>query len=281
MSIAAQRDMASELAIVVEASQELRFGRDGKLFVEPSQAADEILDLRQTDRDITSIQEAHIQGLKALVAAEDFVLGSIDFAGRPKRSFSTMSLLRGAIEASSLAFWYLDPEIEAPKREARAKTAFNFAWNQMEGFIKASGSAGDFDVTLLDQLERPEGGGKHGGWVSDEHRQVKLAEAIGLDETIAKVAFKVVSNVAHVQKDARDQIVIGLRGDGEAELQTHPGIEWCYWYVGTLFAGAVTKAAAFFGWNTDHWFELVLPATDRLLLMRQRVQADRTSSTTQ
>ena len=86
------------LQSIVEAAKRLRSRQGDRVMSVDSQAHNEVQNWAASDNETTPLTEAHFQGLKALLAAEDFCSASVDMAGRPDRSFSTMAVLRGAAE---------------------------------------------------------------------------------------------------------------------------------------------------------------------------------------
>ena len=86
-----QHAMAVHLRAIVDAARTLRGGAQPAVVVAGSQADME----RQTGDSATvkAAGEALTQGLKAIVAAEDFIGNAVELAGRPERSFSVMGSL--------------------------------------------------------------------------------------------------------------------------------------------------------------------------------------------
>lgn len=275
-----QRVMAAHLESIVAASRELRH-RQRVNVVTTGSSADRELRLRASDgADANPVIEAHIQGLKAVVAAEDFIGAAVDLAGRPERSFATMAVLRGAAEAAAQAFWYLDPSIGLDEREARALGGLRDAVGSARRFgrkgklLFASEVASGLDA--LDEVVRVHPADARGlpTW---EKLLRELGRTLAFEDRLSDAGLEALSNAAHSVKGARDQIVIEWEDDGRPVLHTHPATQWGYWYVANLFVSAVSHAALLFGWPTDEWLEDATLQSEQLQQLFNEVLAERAS----
>ena len=268
------------LGSITDAASRLRQRQGDRIMTLESQAHAEIQSWSADVIDTTPLSEAYVQGLKALLAAEDFCSAAVDMAGRPDRSFSTMAALRGGAEASAKAFWYLDPSIDADERASRAIGGLQVAVGSAKRFgRKAKIEFGDDVSTEIDALD--EIIGAHPGGARTPPNWEQLLRDIGrtmqLEDRVSDAGFESLSNAAHSMKDARDQIVLGWEEDGHPILQTHRASEWAYWYVANLLAAAVFYAAELLGWDDEQWLKEATRATDELQKLFNAVKAERTN----
>ena len=267
------------LQSIVEAAKRLRRRQGDRVMSVDSQAHNEVQNWAASDNETTPLTEAHFQGLKALLAAEDFCSASVDMAGRPDRSFSTMTVLRGAAEASAKAFWYLDPSIGADERAARAIGGLQVAVGSAKRFGRKAriefGEDVSAEIDALDAVIR-----KHPGGATTPPNWEQLLRGIGrtmqLEDRVSDAGLESLSNAAHSMKDARDQIIIGWEEDGSPILQTHRASEWGYWYVANIFAAAVSHAAELLGWDDEQWLREATASTEELQKLFNTVKAERT-----
>lgn len=272
--------MAESLRTIVDVSEHLRIAQAGVIASEDSQAAAEF-DAATSEKHRRALFEAHQQGLKSLVASFDLALGAVDAAGRPDRAFSLMSLLRSSAEAASTSFWYLDPSIVAPEREARAIGGVTAAVGVAKRFGRKGRIVFDADASSsIQELERD---------LSDHPADARtppslekkirgLARSLDLNDSLSDAGLEAMSSVSHVTKNALDQIVLGWDDEGVADLATHLATEWAIWFVANLILAAVLSAARFLGWNEEEWAAEVIPHAVGLQDAINQIRRERSAS---
>jgi hypothetical protein len=270
--------MAGHLGALVEANRALRRRQALAVVVPGSIGANEINSRIAANGDLRPLTEARLQGFRAIAAAEDFIGTAVDQAGRADRSFSTMTVLRGAAEALAQAFWYLDPGIDIDEREARAMGGL------LEGLRSARTFANKGKLTFGEDVDRELNALRNEvdaypnpktrpNW---EQLTRALADRTTIDPNLADAGYHALASAAHSQKDARDQIVVSWEEDGAPVLRTHAAKEFAYWYIANLYAATVTFIARLFGWSIQQWLQDALRHTDDLQQFVNEVRAERT-----
>ena len=201
------------------------------------------------------ITEALASGFRLLVAAEDRMMAISEFAGRPERGFSTLTLARAAIEAMSHAFWLLDPSIDADTRAARAAHGLRDAAGAARSFGNRTGLGfgAEAEQALQNLFTIAEGVGpaSRPKW---ETLARTLAAELGLRAHLSDSGFGVLVDAAHSGKNVRDSIVPDWADAGAIDYTPHAISEWAIWFLGNLYAAAVLRAGELVGWpGLDGW----------------------------